>query len=86
MDIGMLYYRTDLVKKYGVPPKYQTKMEHMAKEILAHEARRGMQYGYLMAGKKIEAVVDEWLEFVWGAGGDIGSPGHLNVDGLIQSN
>jgi multiple sugar transport system substrate-binding protein len=85
MDIGMLYYRTDLVQKYGgTPPQTRDDLQAMAMKILASEASSGIKYGYLMPGKKIEAIVDEWLEFIWGAGGDIGKPGSLNVNGSTQ--
>jgi multiple sugar transport system substrate-binding protein len=82
MDIGLLYYRTDLVQKYGgTVPQTRDQMETMAREIMAKEAANGIKYGYLTPGKKIEAIVDAWLEFIWGAGGNIGSPGKLVVNG-----
>ncbi len=85
MDIGMLYYRTDLVEKYGgTVPQTRDQMQEMASKILAGERGSGITYGYLMPGKKIEAIVDEWLEFVWGAGGTIGVPGNLQVSGAAQ--
>lgn len=82
MDIGMLYYRTDLVQQYGdgKPPATRADMEAMAQKIMAAEKANGIQYGYLFEGKKIEAAVDEWLEFLWGNGGDIGEPGNLKVN------
>ncbi|HZU03162.1 MAG TPA: ABC transporter substrate-binding protein [Ktedonobacteraceae bacterium] len=83
MDIGMLYYRTDLIQKYGHGiPQTRDQMQLLAQDILAHE--KGMTQGYLMAGKKIEAIVDEWLELIWGAGGDIGKPANLVVNGSTQ--
>src|SRR5207302_5715978 len=85
MDIGMLYYRTDLVQKYGgIAPQTLDEMQIMAQEILARERAAGVRYGYLMPGKKIEAVVDEWLEFIWGDGGTIGTPNNLVVNGPKQ--
>lgn len=85
MDIGMLYYRTDLVQKYGGQvPQTRDQMQAMAQQIVAAEAGNGIKYGYLLPGKKIEAIVDEWLEFIWGDGGDIGQPGQLNVSGATQ--
>ncbi len=85
MDIGMLYYRTDLVQKYGgTVPQTRDEMQAMAQEILAGERAKGVTYGYVMAGKKIEAIVDEWLEFIWGAGGTIGKPGSLIINGPLQ--
>ena len=85
MDVGMLYYRTDLVQKYGgTLPQTRDGMEAMARKILAGEGANGIKYGYLLPGKKIEAIVDEWLEFIWGAGGNIGMPGNLQVNGPTQ--
>ena len=86
MDIGMLYYRTDLVQKYGggTVPQTRDDLQSLAQKIVAGEAANGVKYGYLMPGKKIEAIVDEWLEFIWGAGGNIGTPGNLQVSGSAQ--
>ncbi len=85
MDIGMLYYRTDLVQKYGgTVPTTRDEMQAMAQKIIAGEGAKGIQHGYLMPGKKIEAIVDEWLELIWGAGGSIGTPGNLQVSGSTQ--
>jgi len=82
MDIGMLYYRTDLVEKYGGQvPQSREQMQAMAQEIIAGERANGIRYGYLMPGKEIEVIVDEWLELIWGAGGNIGMPGNLVVNG-----
>ncbi len=82
MDIGLLYYRTDLVQKYGngVPPQTREQLEMQAKTILAAEAANGVKSGYLIPGKKIEAIVDQWLELLWGAGGNIGKPGQLTLN------
>src|SRR5260370_26598447 len=74
MDIGMLYYRTDLIQ---TPPTTRAEMQSMAQSA-------GLQYGYLYAGKKIEAVLDEWLEFIWGAGGNIRTPRNLQINGSTQ--
>jgi multiple sugar transport system substrate-binding protein len=85
MDVGMLYYRTDLVEKYGGKvPQTLEQMQATAQRILAGERDKGIKYGYLMSGKKIEAVVDEWLEYIWGNGGTIGQSGKLVVNGPTQ--
>ena len=85
MDIGMLYYRTDLVAKYGgTVPQTREQLATMAKQIVAGESAHGIKYGYLIPGKKIEAIVDEWLEYVWGAGGTIGEPGNFQLTGQTQ--
>jgi multiple sugar transport system substrate-binding protein len=58
MDIGMLYYRTDLVQKYGggTPPQTRDDLQAMATKILAGESGNGIKYGYLLPGKKLERV------------------------------
>ncbi|GAC1360682.1 MAG: ABC transporter substrate-binding protein [Ktedonobacteraceae bacterium] len=82
MDIGLLYYRTDLVQKYGggTVPQTRDDLNALATKILADKASNGVKFGYLMPGKKIEAIVDEWLELLWGAGSNIGTPGKLTVN------
>lgn len=82
MDIGLLYYRTDLLDKYaqGTLPTTRDAFETLAKEIATAEAGNGIKQPYLIAGKKIEAIVCEWLEFIWGDGGTIGEPGSLVVN------
>lgn len=85
MDIGMLYYRTDLVEKYGGNvPQTRDQLAAMAQKIVAAESANGIKYGYLIPGKKIEAIVDQWLELVWGAGGTIGDPGNFQLTGQTQ--
>lgn len=85
MDIGMFYYRTDLVQKYGgTAPTTRDAMVAMAQAIVAGEAANGVTSGYLLPGKKIEAIVDEWLEMLWGDGGTIGTPGALQLTGATQ--
>ncbi len=85
MDIGMLYYRTDLVAKYGgTVPQTREQLATMAEKIVAGESANGIKYGYLIPGKKIEAIVDQWLEYVWGAGGTIGEPGNFQLTGQTQ--
>lgn len=82
MDVGMLYYRTDLNDKYGggKAPATRAEMEATAQKVMQGESSNGVQYGYIFEGKKIEAITDEWLEFLWGNGGDIGEPGNLKVN------
>jgi multiple sugar transport system substrate-binding protein len=82
MDIGLLYYRTDLVDKYGGGKVPQTRddLNTLAAKILADKSASGVKFGYLIPGKKIEAIVDQWLEMLWGAGSNIGTPGKLTVN------
>jgi multiple sugar transport system substrate-binding protein len=82
MDIGLLYYRTDLVDKYGGGkiPQTRDELNTLAQKIVADKSANGVKSGYLIPGKKIEAIVDQWLEMVWGAGSNIGTPGKLAVN------
>jgi len=65
MDIGMLYYRTDLVQKYGgTVPQTRSDMETMAMEMLAKES--SLKYGYLMPGKKSRRL---WMSG-WNSSGE----------------
>ncbi len=83
MDTGLLYYRTDLVDKYGggTVPQTRDQLTALAQKILAAETKNGVKYGYLIPGKKIEETMDQWMELIWGAGGNIGAPGKLTVNG-----
>jgi multiple sugar transport system substrate-binding protein len=69
IDAGMLYYRSDLLSKYGfTPPKTWQQLVSMAQTITARE--RGL-YGFVWQGKQYEGLVCNVLEFFWSNGGDV---------------
>jgi multiple sugar transport system substrate-binding protein len=68
-NAGFLYYRSDLVDE---PPKTWDELATMAKEI---GEREGIG-GYVGQGSQYEGLVVNYLELVWGAGGDL-----VNEDG-----
>ncbi|PZR88670.1 MAG: hypothetical protein DLM67_20115 [Candidatus Nephthysia bennettiae] len=72
-DSGQLYYRTDLLQKYAVAvPKTMDDLVSAAKKIQGGEQASNSNFsGFVWEGAKIEAVFDEWLEWLWGMGGDV---------------
>lgn len=81
IDVGLMYYRKDLLEKYGQQlPKTWKEMENVSKIILQKENDPNL-VGYVFQGAKIEGATINWLEFLWGLGGDINdSSGKIKVD------
>lgn len=83
-DFGILYYRTDLLKKYGysAPPKTWKQLGTMAKKIQAGE--RGSNpdfYGLVYQGKAYEGLTCDSLEWLASSGG-----GHFIDNGKASNN
>ncbi len=69
IDAGVLYYRKDLLGKYGfAPPKTWQELVETARVITSRE--EGL-YGYIWQGKQYEGLVCNVLEFFWSNGGDV---------------
>jgi multiple sugar transport system substrate-binding protein len=82
-DSGQLYYRTDLLQKYGLSvPKTMDDLVSSSRKIQAGEQASNPNFsGFVWEGAKIEALVDQWMEWLWGLGGDVlDSSGKLKVD------
>lgn len=80
-DALLLYYRKDLLAKYGLqPPKTWAELEQDAKTILAGENNPQLA-GYIYQGAKIEGLTCNFVNFLSGSGGSIlGGGGKVTVD------
>ncbi len=73
VDAGILYYRTDLLQKYGYsgPPKTWEELTEMGKKIQDGERKEGKAdfYGFVFQGKASETVTCDAIEWVYSYGG-----------------
>jgi trehalose/maltose transport system substrate-binding protein len=71
-DFGMLYYRTDLLKKYGYssPPTTWTDLFAMAKKIQDGERQTNPNFsGFVFQGNAYEGLTCDALEWIASSGG-----------------
>ena len=72
-DAGLLYYRTDLLEKYGYkePPKTWEELTEMATKIQDGERKAGKAdfQGFVFQGKASESVTCNAIEWVYSYGG-----------------
>ncbi|HEX9830418.1 MAG TPA: ABC transporter substrate-binding protein [Thermodesulfobacteriota bacterium] len=69
IDAGVLYYRRDLLEKYGFsPPKTWYDLVRIASEVTRKEPNL---YGFIWQGKQYEGLVCDALEYIHSNGGDI---------------
>ncbi len=78
IDAGLLYYRKDLLDKYGfsVPETWQ-ELVRIASSITEKEP--GI-YGFIWQGKQYEGLICNVLEYMWGNGGDAVAEGKVVID------
>ena len=80
-DYGILYYRTDLLKKYGykAPPKTWSDLFKMAKKIQDGEQKTNANFaGFVFQGNAYEGLTCDALEWIASAGG-----GHIIDNGKV---
>jgi len=83
-DYGILYYRTDLLRKYGykAPPKTWGALFAMAKKIQNGERGSNPNFaGFVFQGNAYEGLTCDALEWIASAGG-----GHIIDNGKVTIN
>lgn len=91
VDAGLLYYRKDLLAKYGFPPPTTwNELVSVARAVVDREP--GKLSGFVWQGKQYEGLVCNALEHIWSAGGEvteggrvaIGAPESIEAVGLMR--
>jgi len=69
-DVGMLYYRKDLLQQSGIsePPATWEELKQMAEQVRQDS---GTKYGFVFQGSNYESGVVDGLEYIWTHGGDV---------------
>jgi multiple sugar transport system substrate-binding protein len=69
-DVGLLYYRKDLLNKSGVsgPPETWDELKQMAVQV---SKDTGTENGFVFQGSNYEGGVCNALEYIWTHGGDV---------------
>jgi trehalose/maltose transport system substrate-binding protein len=82
-DFGILYYRKDLLKKYGLtPPKTWTQLFSEAQKVQTGEQKTNKNfYGFVFQGNSYEGLTCDALEWVASVGG-----GHFIDGGKVTIN
>jgi multiple sugar transport system substrate-binding protein len=78
VDAGLLYFRKDLLRKYGLsPPKTWKNLVDAAQYVLSKE--NGL-YGFIWQGKQYEGLVCNALEYFWSNGGEVLKGDEVTID------
>jgi len=78
-DVGMLYYRTDLLEQSGIgePPATWEELKQMAEQV---RQETGTKYGFVFQGAEYEGGVVDGLEYIWTHGGDVLDGNNVVID------
>jgi multiple sugar transport system substrate-binding protein len=76
MNVGLLYYRRDLLSRHGfAPPRTYDEMTTQIRQIRATEP--APLDGFLWQGKQYEGLIVNVLEGLWANGSDVLGPGDV---------
>src|ERR1051325_3370102 len=71
LDVGVLFYRRDLLDRYGFQsPRTWSQLVSMVRTIVEREGDPTLM-GFLWTGKQYEGLVCVALEFIWSRGGNL---------------
>jgi multiple sugar transport system substrate-binding protein len=78
-DVGMLYYRKDLLQQSGIsePPKTWEELKQMVETVRQDS---GTKYGFVFQGSNYEGGVVDGLEYIWTHGGDVLDGNNVVID------
>jgi multiple sugar transport system substrate-binding protein len=78
-DVGMLYYRKDLLEESGIsePPATWEELKQMAEQV---RQQTGTKYGFVFQGANYEGGVVDGLEYIWTHGGDVLEGNNVVID------
>jgi multiple sugar transport system substrate-binding protein len=80
LDAGMLYYRTDLLEKYGFePPETWDELIDQAKAIMEGEGDPNLQ-GFVYQARQAEVLVCDLVSFLGGDGAVFDKEGKVVID------
>jgi multiple sugar transport system substrate-binding protein len=82
LDIGLLYYREDLLQRYGFsgPPATWDELVQQALKVQAAERRRNPNFnGFVWQGAQYEGLVCTFLEFITTHGGGMMTDGKVDL-------
>jgi len=83
LDVGLFYYRKDLLEKFGFnnPPKTWDELVDQCKKITPAEKKNNLNFnGFDWQGAQYEGLVCDFLEFIASNGGGILQNGKINLD------
>src|SRR5262249_44851373 len=85
IDAGVLYFRKDLLQKYGeTPPRTWLELTRIAEKIQTAERKAGNSrfWGFVFQGRAYEGLTCNALEWIqsWGGGGIVGESGKITVE------
>ncbi len=83
LDVGLLYYRKDLLKRYGFdsPPETWQELVEEAEKIQNGERKNNKNFnGFVWQGAQYEGLICNFVEFIASNGGSIMQNGEIKLN------